>query len=110
MNAFEYAKYAIELCSKYNFIKSIELILLDEPVVKIKSTVDDNTFISIFHNAHTKKYSFALIRNSKRIFGSDNTKSWHVHPFECPDSHKKTTAMDLSDFLEFLYKKKNNWL
>ena len=49
MKAFEYAKYTIELCSKYNFINSIEIVLLDEPVVKMKAIVDDNTFINIFY-------------------------------------------------------------
>ncbi len=45
MNAFEYSKYTIELCSKYDFIQSIEILLLDEPVVKIKATVDDKSLL-----------------------------------------------------------------
>jgi hypothetical protein len=67
MNAFEYSKYTIELCSKYDFIQSIEILLLDEPVVKIKATVNEKTFISIFYNASTQKYSFAVIRNKKEF-------------------------------------------
>ncbi len=110
MNAFEYSKYTIELCSKYDFIKSIEILLLDEPVVKIKATVDDKTFISIFYNASTQKHSFAVIRDNKRIFGVDNTRNWHIHPFKNPDSHKDTKPLDLSDFFEILYKEKNRWL
>jgi len=109
MNAFEYSKYTIELCSKYDFIQSIEILLLDEPVVKIKATVNEKTFISIFYNASTQKYSFAVIRNNKRIFGVDNTKNWHIHPFENPDSHKDTKPLNLSDFLEILHKEKNHW-
>jgi hypothetical protein len=110
MRAFEYAKYTIELCSKYDFIKSIEIVLLDEPVVKIKAIIDDSTFINIFYNASTKKYSFALIKNNERIFGVDNTKGWHIHPFDDPNSHKKSSPLDLSDFLEMLYKEKDIWL
>ncbi|MDL1971174.1 MAG: hypothetical protein LWW94_09475 [Candidatus Desulfofervidaceae bacterium] len=110
MNAFEYAKYAIELCSQYNFVKSIELLLLDEPVVKIKAIVDNTTFIHIFYNAETQKYSFALIRNNKRIFGADNTKQWHIHPLADPTSHQKSAPLDLKDFLEILFRKRDKWL
>ncbi len=45
MNAFEYAKYGIGLCANYPLIKSIEIILLDEPILKIKATVNDHIFI-----------------------------------------------------------------
>ena len=30
---------------------------------------------------------FALIQNSKRIFGYDNLKEWHYHPYENPSEH-----------------------
>jgi Ca2+-dependent lipid-binding protein len=48
MNAFEYAKYVIGLCANYPLIKSIEITLLDEPVLKIKATVNDQIFMA--HN------------------------------------------------------------
>lgn len=39
MEAFEFSKHAIALCSQHNFIRSIEIQLLDEPVVKIKAII-----------------------------------------------------------------------
>jgi hypothetical protein len=109
MNAFDFSKHAINVCAKYNFIQGIEIQLLDEPVVKIKVAINDDTFINIFYNAETVKYSFALIKNNERIFGADNTKSWHMHPFENPDSHVESSVVSLSDFLEILESNKNKW-
>ena len=109
MDAFEFSKQAINTCSKYAFSQSIELQLLDEPVVKIKAIVDVDTFINIFYNAETAKYSFALIKHNRRIFGVDNTRNWHIHPFENPESHIETVEMSLSDFLEMLASNKGKW-
>jgi hypothetical protein len=103
MNAFEFSKQAIHGCSKFSFVQEIEIQLLDEPVVKIKAFIDANTFINIFYNAETLKYSFALVRNNKRIFGADNTRNWHIHPFENPDSHLETTEMSLADFFKPMF-------
>ncbi len=30
---------------------------------------------------------FALVHNNQRIFGYDNLKQWHYHPFEDPNEH-----------------------
>ena len=35
MNAFEFSKWVIQTCTEYDFVHSIEILLLDEPVVKI---------------------------------------------------------------------------
>lgn len=110
MNAFEFSKQAIHICSEFSFIQEIEIQLLDEPVVKIKALLGTNTFINIFYNAETLKYSFVLVRNNKRIFGIDNTKNWHTHPFENPESHLETTEMSLADFIKMLEFNKDKWL
>jgi hypothetical protein len=47
MNAFEYSKYAIEAFSRYDFIQSVEIILLDEPVAKIKAVITGDSFITM---------------------------------------------------------------
>ncbi len=109
MNAFEFSKYAIELYSRYDFIKAVEILLLDEPVVKIKAYVNEDTYINVFYNSETAKYSFALIRNNKRIFGADNTRKWHIHSFENPDLHKEIPPMSLEGFLEVLKTDKDKW-
>jgi hypothetical protein len=109
MNAFEFSKHAIELYSRYDFIKTVDILLLDEPVVKIKAHIDEDTYLNVFYNSETAKYSFALIRNNKRIFGVDNTRKWHIHPFENPDLHKEISPMSLEKFLEVLETDKDKW-
>lgn len=109
MNAFEFSREAIRLCSEFSFIIGVEILLIDEPVAKIKAVMEEDTFINVFYNAETSKYSFALIKNNKRIFGVDNTKRWHIHPFENPESHTETTVMSLLDFFKILESNKDKW-
>ncbi|MBI4690205.1 MAG: hypothetical protein HY754_08065 [Nitrospirae bacterium] len=98
MDTLEFLRHVINICSKYDFIQGIETQLLDEPVVKIKAVINNDTFINIFYNAETEKYSFVLVKNNKRIFGIDNTKNWHIHPFEDPESHIETAPVSLLNF------------
>lgn len=109
MEAFEFSRQTIEACAKYDFIHEIEIQLLDEPVAKIKAIIDSDTFISIFYNAETYKYSFALIKENKRILGANNARNWHIHPFESPDSHIESSEMSLSDFLNVLASNRDKW-
>lgn len=90
-------------------LKFIEMQVLDEPVVKIKAEINSDTFINIFYNAETAKHSFALIKQGKRIFGIDNTRNWHIHPFENPENHLETTNTSLLGFLDVLASNKDKW-
>jgi len=51
MNALDFSKEAIKTLSEYDFILSIEIQLLDEPVAKIKTVLTGNSFVTIFYNA-----------------------------------------------------------
>lgn len=110
MEAFEFSKHVIDVCSRHDFIQGIEIQILDEPVVKIKAVVSDDVFINIFYNAETVKYSFALIKNGRRIFGADNARRWHIHPFDNPDNHKEINDISLAEFLDILNTDKERWL
>ncbi|HEX7593194.1 MAG TPA: hypothetical protein VF429_03410, partial [Anaerolineae bacterium] len=35
----------------------------------------------------TEKKSYALVRESNRIFGYDNSRFWHRHPVDNPQAH-----------------------
>lgn len=109
MNAFDFSKEVVNICSKYVFVQGIEIQLLDEPVVKFKAVLGKDTFFNIFYNSETSKYSFALIKNGKRIYGVDNTKNWHIHPFNNPDTHIETTEISLVEFLETLASNSDKW-
>jgi len=43
--------------------------------------------MEVYVNGITGKKSFALIKNEKRIWGYDNYRYWHHHPFKNPDTH-----------------------
>lgn len=109
MDAFEFSRQAIKTCSEYSFIQRLEILLLDEPVAKIKAEVVDNIFINIFYNAETLKLSFSLINGNRRIFGADNLMNWHMHPFENPELHVETAAVSLADFLDVLLQNQDKW-
>ena len=39
------------------------------------------------YNARNGRIDFALLYRQKRVFGYDNLKAWHYHPFENPSEH-----------------------
>lgn len=66
-------------------------------------------FINIFFNSETLKYSFALVKYNHRIYGADNTRNWHIHPFDNPESHEDSSEISLKDFLNTLSLNKDKW-
>jgi len=44
-------------------------------------------FIEAFHNEQTGTTAYALIQQSQRVFGADNTGGWHIHPLDAPERH-----------------------
>ncbi len=44
-------------------------------------------FIALRYNARNGRIDTALIRENQRIFGYDNLKTWHFHPYENPTDH-----------------------
>jgi hypothetical protein len=77
MTAFDFSKEVVYICSRHAFIQGIEIQLLDEPVVKIKAVLDNDTFINIFYNAETSKYSFALVNNRTHSVRLENALKGH---------------------------------
>lgn len=49
--------------------------------------VSEEVFIEVYYNMFSDKKSFALIRDGQRIFGYDNYKFWHVHPWNRVATH-----------------------
>ena len=44
-------------------------------------------FVDLYFNAENGRFDFTLIHNNKRVFGYDNLKNWHCHPFANPEEH-----------------------
>jgi hypothetical protein len=101
----------IEIYLKNNFAKyEIEILLKTEKSLKVKIYFDKIFFIAIRYNTRNERMDFALIYNKARIFGYDNLKNWHYHPFEDSDKHipcnKPSVDKMLSDIKE-IYDKLN---
>jgi hypothetical protein len=57
-------------------------------------------FIEAVFNEHTGTTAFALIRERRRIYGTDNTGGWHVHPFDDPSLHRPLrSALSFAEFV-----------
>ena len=49
--------------------------------LKLNIEITADTFIAIRFNAENSRQDFALIHQHQRIFGYDNLRQWHYHPF-----------------------------
>jgi len=74
---------------------------VEGPIMKIRLTIDEKTFIHVFSNNTTKTLAYTSIRESKRIYGidRDNIRGWHEHPFEDPATHIKCDKVTFKHFL-----------
>jgi len=97
MNALAFSKEVIDVCSKFQFVRGIDIILLDEPIAKIRILIKEGLFIEVFFNAESNKYSFALIKDNKRIYGIDNT------------NHIPSKPVSFLDFMHILEKERKEW-
>jgi len=65
----------------------IEFLIKAPKSLKARIYLDENCFISLRYNARNNRIDVALIKNNQRIFGYDNLKTWHFHPYENPSEH-----------------------
>ncbi len=64
-----------------------EYLILTMFSLKVNIHLEKNYFISIRYNTRNSRLDVALISNNQRIFGYDNLKRWHCHPYEAPSTH-----------------------
>jgi hypothetical protein len=55
--------------------------------ISLRLVLDASLFIDVYFNADNARFDFSLIKEGDRVFGYDNLKSWHYHPFEDPNQH-----------------------
>jgi hypothetical protein len=65
----------------------IDFLIRTNKSLKANIYIEDNLFIALRYNARNERIDFALIKNNQRIFGYDNLKEWHYHPYENPSNH-----------------------
>lgn len=79
---------AIDTSLKRHFtVYKIEFILKTPKSLKANIHLAEKFFIAVRYNARNERTDFALIQNNQRIFGYDNLKEWHCHPFDAPSKH-----------------------
>lgn len=64
-----------------------ETLMLSAKSLKVNFHLGERLFLAVRYNARNGRIDFALIHNEKRIYGCDNLKSWHYHPYENPALH-----------------------
>jgi hypothetical protein len=105
----EVYRHIIDTSAQSPIVTGIELLLLDEPVLKLRVHLGAVAFVEVFFNAETGKTSFALIKDRQRIFGADNTRGWHTHPFDSPESHHPCEEMVFESFLRQVEQNQDKW-
>jgi hypothetical protein len=65
----------------------IEYLIKTPKSLKAKIYLHDDYFIALRYNARNGRIDVALIKNNQRIFGYDNLKEWHFHPYDNPSEH-----------------------
>lgn len=92
-------QHIVDACAQSPVVIGVEPILLEEPVLKLRVHLGAALFVDVFFNAETGKTSFALIEDGRRIFGIDNTRRWHLHPFGSPERHWPCDETSFASFL-----------
>ncbi len=101
VSPIQFARTVQEACDRSVPVIGYDIQILDDTVVKIRATLEADTFIEVFYNADTGKCSYALIKDAMRVFGADNAFiGWHIHPFEDPSEHVASSELSFQEFLE----------
>lgn len=94
--------YEIFITAQTSSICGIPVIRRLTPTsVNIRIPITGGLFVDTFHNESTGRTAFVLIKNNQRIFGTDNTGGWHLHPFDDPARHDPLNApMTFAEFIQ----------
>ncbi|NOX20148.1 MAG: hypothetical protein GXO99_02640 [Nitrospirae bacterium] len=65
----------------------LEILFKTPKSLKANIHFGQNLFIAVRYNARNERIDFALIYKNQRVFGYDNLKEWHYHPFNNPSIH-----------------------
>lgn len=78
----------VESALKRQFVSyEIQVLFQTKKSFKANIYLQKKVFIAVPYNARNERMDFALIKNHKRIFGYDNLKQWHYHPYDDPSQH-----------------------
>ncbi len=55
--------------------------------LSLRITINEETFVDVYFNEETQRTDYALIHKGERVYGVDNLKDWHYHPFQAVEQH-----------------------
>ena len=55
--------------------------------LRLRITINEETFVDVYFNEETQRTDYALIHKGERVYGVDNLKGWHYHPFQAVEQH-----------------------
>jgi hypothetical protein len=55
--------------------------------LSLRVTISEETFVDVYFNEETHRTDYALIHKGERVYGVDNLKGWHYHPFRAVEQH-----------------------
>ena len=85
LTQFEREVFAAAMDSTVCGIPSVRR--LSASAIQLRVGLTAGGFIEAFYNEATGTTAYALIAGAERLFGADNTRGWHVHPFADPTRH-----------------------
>ena len=89
---------------RFWFVRDIVIIDQTEATVTAHLIIDPNLFVQAFLSERSQRLSFALVGQSRRLYGRDREHgAWHRHPFSQPEQHEPTpegmSARPLTQFM-----------
>ena len=55
--------------------------------LSLRIIINEETFVDVYFNEETQRTDYALIHKGERVYGVDNLKGWHCHPFQAVEQH-----------------------
>ena len=87
INAREFERQIRETCANSFIVARIKILTVSLEHIQLRIFITDFSFIDIYYHQVNGKTAYAHIRDDQRIFGADNRKDWHWHPYEDPQRH-----------------------
>jgi hypothetical protein len=100
MSIRDFIQEIFEICHDSPLCGTPATRRLNPTSVNLRIPLTNLQIVDVFYNEQTGRTAFALIENEQRIFGADNTGSWHIHPFDNPKSHEPLDSP--VSFVEFI--------
>lgn len=88
------------LCKRFFPEAEIKIIFQRLIHIKIRVILNSKLFMDVYFNSSNNRFSFALIKNNKRVFGIDNLAKLHYHPLNNPEKHIPVKNLTINEIFK----------